>query len=94
VDGLDIVRVIASPGTSHAPWADMVRNDIAVISELGAANATFTALGDDFFGEKFSHFPIRAEFSVSSGVLSILDSPNAQLPLCFRFWNRFPATAG
>jgi hypothetical protein len=63
----------------------MVRNDVAVIRELCAADAAFTALGDDFLVEKFSHFPIRAEFSVPSGVLGIFDSPNAQLPWCSRF---------
>jgi hypothetical protein len=72
----------------------MVRNDVAVIRELCAADAAFTALGDDFLVEKFSHFPIRAEFSVPSGVLGIFDSPNAQLPWCSRFWDRFPAAAG
>jgi len=55
----------------------MVRNDIAVIGERRAADAAFTALEDDLFVEKLSHFRIRAEFAISPWVLGILDSPNA-----------------
>jgi hypothetical protein len=53
----------------------MVRNDVTVICERGAADAAITSLGDDLPIEQFPHFRIRAEFPVSSGVLSILDSP-------------------
>ena len=62
---LNIIRVIVSPSASHTSRADMVRNDIAVIGERRAADAAFTALEDDLFVEKLSHFRIRAEFAIS-----------------------------
>jgi hypothetical protein len=71
----------------------MVRHDVAVISELRAADAAFTTLGDDLFVEKLPHFRVRTELSVSSGVLGILDSPNTQLPRHSRFRDCLPTAA-
>jgi hypothetical protein len=68
VNRLDIIGVIVSPGPSHAPRVDMVRYDIAIVRELGLANAAFTALGYDLSIEQLSHLPIGAEFSVSPRV--------------------------
>jgi hypothetical protein len=58
VNSLNIVRVIVSPGASHATRADMVRHDIAVIRELGTAYAAFSTLGNDLSIEQFSHLSI------------------------------------
>jgi hypothetical protein len=94
MNSLNIIRVIVSPGAAHATRTDMVRHDIAVISELCPAKGTCAVLGDYLSIEQVPHFRIRAEFAISPGVLGILDSPNAQLPWCSPFRDRFPAAAG
>ncbi|MGA9671502.1 MAG: hypothetical protein WBQ94_19995 [Terracidiphilus sp.] len=94
MDGLNIVRVIVSPTASHAARADMVRHDVAIIREVGAADAAFSPLDGDFSIEQLPHFRIRAEFAISPWVLGILDSSDAQLSGSSCFWDRFPAAAG
>jgi hypothetical protein len=94
MNSLNIIGVIVSPSPSHAPRADMVRNDIAVIREFGAAEGAFAALGTDLSVEQFPHFRIRAEFAISPWVLSIVDSSNAKLPGSSRFRYHLPAAAG
>jgi hypothetical protein len=45
---LDIVRMIVSPSSSHAPGMDMVGCDVVVIGERLQADGAFSVLLDDF----------------------------------------------
>jgi hypothetical protein len=94
MNSLDIIRVIVSPGASHAPRIDMVRYDVAVVGELGTAKSAFAVLGGYLSVEQLPHFRIRAEFEISPRVLGILDSPDAKLPGPSRFRYHLPAAAG
>ena len=68
--------MVVPPCSSHSPRVDVVWYDIAVVSELGTADAAFTALGSDLFIEQLSHLSIRAEFAISSRMKWIFDSPD------------------
>ena len=51
MNGLNIARVIVSPGSAHAPRIDVVRDDVAVVSELGTTQGTLAVLRHDLAGE-------------------------------------------
>jgi hypothetical protein len=74
VSGLNVVRVIISPSPAHASRVDMVRYDVAVIRELGTADATLTSLGHDLSIEQLSHLSVRAELTVPSRMKWIFNS--------------------
>jgi hypothetical protein len=93
VNSLDIIRMIISPSSTHSPWADMVWNNVTVVRELGAADATFTALGHDLSIEQLSHLPVGTELSIPSLMKWIFDPPDAELPCCLHFRNYFPSAA-
>jgi len=57
----------------------MVRHDIAIIRELGTADAAFTALGDNLSIEQLSHRCIGAEFTIPFRMKWIFDSADAEL---------------
>jgi hypothetical protein len=93
VNSLDIIRMIVSPRPSHSPWADVVRHDITIVREFGAADAAFTALGNDLSIDQLAHFSIGAELTISSRMKRIFNSAYTQLSNCLRFRNYFPAAA-
>ena len=94
MNSLNIIRVIVSPGASHASRTYMIWNDVAVVGELGTTKSAFAVMGGYLSVEQLPHFRVRAEFAVSPRVLCILDSPNAELPGAFHFWDRLPPAAG
>jgi len=47
MNGLDILRVVVSPGPSHAFRLDMVGHDFATIQELLMADCAFPVLLGD-----------------------------------------------
>ncbi len=55
MDGLDIVRMIVSPGSSHSFGTFMIRYDVVVVGELFMANGAFPVLLDDLPVQQFSH---------------------------------------
>jgi hypothetical protein len=71
----------------------MVRHDVAVVCELGAADTAVTRLGDDLSIEQFSHLSIRPKFAIPSRMKWIFDSADAELTHCLRFRNYFPSAA-
>ena len=91
VNSLNVVRVIISPGSAHSPRADMVWNNVTVIREIGAADAAFTALGNDLSIEQLAHLSVRAELAVTSRMKWIFYSADAELSTCLRFRNYFPS---
>jgi hypothetical protein len=94
MNSLNIIRVIVSPGASHASRTYMIWNDVAVVGELGTTKSAFAVLGGYLSVEQLPHFRIRAEFAISPRVLGILDSPDAKLPGPSRFRYYLPAAAG
>jgi hypothetical protein len=93
VNSLDIIRVIVSPGPAHPPWTNVVWHDITIVREFGAADAAFTALGNDLSIEQLAHLAVRAELAVTSRMKWIVYSADAELSNCLRFRNFFPSAA-
>ena len=75
---LDIVRVIISPAPTHPFGVLVIRHDVAVIGELFLANGGFPVLLDNLAVQQFSHLCWRAELSISSWVMRIFDTLNAE----------------
>jgi hypothetical protein len=71
----------------------MVRHDIAVIRELGIADAAFSSLENDLSIEQLSHLSIGAEFTIPSRMNWIFDSADTELSYCLRFRNYFSSAA-
>jgi hypothetical protein len=94
VDSLDVVRMIVSPGSSHAAGMDVVGCVVAIIGEWFVAEGAYAILGDNLPVEKFPHFAVRAEFPVSPGMMRVFDAPNAHLALALFSWDYLSAAAG
>jgi hypothetical protein len=73
VNCLNIIGMVVAPGSSHASWVDVVRNDVVVVSELHIAECAFPALFDNLAIEQPPHLCVGAEFPVSPGMIGILD---------------------
>ena len=56
MDGLNIVRAVVSPGTSHAFGLDVVGNDFLAVSEALVTDSAVSLLRRDFLGEHFPQF--------------------------------------
>ena len=54
--GLNIVRVVVSPGSSHAFGIDVVWHDVVVVGELLVADWTLPVLLDNLPVQEFPHF--------------------------------------
>jgi hypothetical protein len=72
----------------------MVRHDIAIVREFGAADAAFTALRSDLSIEQLAHFSIGTEFAVPSRAKRICDPADTELTYCLQFRDCFPPAAG
>jgi len=94
VSGLNIIRMIVSPGSAHSSRAYVVWHDIAVVSKRVIANATFTALRHDLSVEQLSHLSIGAEFAIPSRMKWIFDTADTKLSHCLRFLNYLPSATG
>jgi len=78
---LNVFRVVVPPCPSHAAGMDMVRYDVAIISEHFVTEGALATLGGNLPVEQFPHFTVGAEFPVSPGVMRVFDAPNAHLAL-------------
>jgi len=84
--------MIVPTRSSHPTRLDVVGRDVAVIAERIFADGAYAVLCDYLVIKKLSHFAVGAKFSVASGVLRVLDAPNARLARSFFLRNGFPAT--
>ncbi len=94
MNGLNVLRVVVSPCSSHSSGVNVVGYYVAVVGELFFAESTRTILHCDLPVEEFPHFAVRAEFPVSPGMMLIFNAPNAYLALAFFFWDCLSSTAG
>ena len=74
--GLDIVRMVISPGSSHSFWVPVVRDDVTVIREFLLTYCTFTALLGDLPIEQLPHLSWRSKFPISPGVMRVVYALN------------------
>jgi len=75
--------MVISPSPSHAFRVSVVRNDIAVFSELVVADRAFAPLLSDFAIQQLPHLSWRPEFPVSPGVMWIFDALDTEPRLPF-----------
>lgn len=71
--------MIVSPRSSHAAWADVIRDDVAVVGERFLAESAYTILQSNLPVEKLSHLTVGAELPVSPGMMRIFNALNAHL---------------
>ena len=81
--GLDVFRMVISPGSSHTFRVSMVRNDFAAVVKFMVANGTFPSLLDDLSVQQLPHLGWRTEFAISPGVMRIFDALNTKLKSAF-----------
>jgi hypothetical protein len=91
VNGSDIIWVIVSPCSSHPLRLNVIRDNVAAIREFLMADSALPVLLCNFSIQQLSHFPWRAQFAKSSGVVGIFDAPHARLHTCL--FPRLLATA-
>ena len=53
--GLDIVRMIVSPRSTHSLWIPMVRDDVVIVRELLMADRADARLFTDLPVQQLSH---------------------------------------
>jgi hypothetical protein len=90
--GLDIVRVIVSPGSSHAARVDVIGHDVVVVGKRPLADGAPLVLRDDLAIEQLPHLPIGTELAEASGMMRIFDALHTQLFEAASLENDFPAT--
>jgi hypothetical protein len=93
VHGLNIIRVIVSPRSSHAAGTDVVGHNIAVVGERFLAESAHTILQSNLPVEELPHFTVGSEFPVSPGMMQIFNASNAHLALALFSWYCFSAAA-
>jgi hypothetical protein len=93
MDGLDIVGMIISPRPSHPTGIDVVGNDVVIVRELSLAERAHTVLGGDLPVHQLSHLGVRADLSISTRVLRIVNATDAHLARSSFLRNRFPSAA-
>jgi hypothetical protein len=80
---LDAFRMIVSPRPSRTAGIDVVGYDVAVVGELFIADSALTVLGHNLLVHQLSHFRVRADLSISSWVVGIVDATDSHLPRFF-----------
>jgi hypothetical protein len=80
--------MVIPPGPSHALRFSVVRYDLTVVGKLFVADGTFSVLLDNFTVQDPPHLRRRPELSISSRVMRIFDTPDAE-----PFPTLVPATA-
>jgi hypothetical protein len=83
MDGLNIVRAVVSPGTSHAFGLDVVGHNFVVIRKDCVADCTFPVLLADFSVQQLPHFGRGTEFPIPPRVVRIFDALHAKLKSAF-----------
>jgi hypothetical protein len=53
--GLDVFRMVISPGSSHSFRVLVVRHNVAAVGKLMVANGALSGLLDDLSVEQFPH---------------------------------------
>ena len=81
--GLDVFRMVISPGSSHSFRVSVVRYDIAAVGKFMVANGALPRLLHDFPIEQFPHLCWRPEFAIPPGVVGIFDALNTKLKSAF-----------
>ncbi len=89
--GLDVVRMVVSPGSSHSFRVSVVRYDVAAVGKFMVADCAFSGLLDDLSVQQLPHLGWRPEFAISPGVVRIFDALNTKLKSAF--FPRLLATA-
>ena len=89
--GLDVFRMVISPGSSHSFRVSVVRHDVAVIREFLVADCAFPVLLDDLSVQQLPHLGWRPKFAISPRVVRIFDALNTKLKSAF--FPRLLATA-
>lgn len=90
---LNVVGMIVSPRSPHSTRVDVIRNDVAVIRELPLAEGAHTVLGSDLTVHQLPHFGVRTNFSVSAGVLRIINVADAHPVSSLLLGDGFPSAA-
>lgn len=77
--GLDVVRMVISPRSSHSFGISVVRHDVVVIRELVVADGADAALFGDFPLQEFPHFGGGPEFPIPPRMVWIINASNTRL---------------
>jgi hypothetical protein len=93
VDRLNVVGMIVPPCSTHAPRADVIRYDVAVVSEPLPAEGADSILRRNLSVHQFPHFGIRTKFPVAAGMMGIIDAADSHLAAASVLCRRFPAAA-
>ena len=83
MNGLDILRLVVSPGPSHAFRFDVIGHDFAAIGEGLMTDCAFSLLVSDFPVQQLPHLGWRPEFAISPWVVRIFDALNTKLKPAF-----------
>ena len=81
--GLDILRMVVSPSSTHSFRVFVVRHNIAVFRELLVTDSAFAVLFGDLSVEQFPHLGWGPTFPVAPGVVGIFDTLNTQAQSSF-----------
>ncbi len=85
--------MVISPRSSHAPWADMVRHNVAIVGEPFLAESADAILRRNLCVYQLPHLGVRADLPEPSWVLRIIDPSNSQLVRSFSLRDGLTATA-
>ena len=77
--GLDVVRVIVPPRSSHSSRMDVIGHDVVVVGEGFVADGALSVLLDDLPVEQLPHLRVGTELAVPSRMMGIVDPLHAQL---------------
>jgi hypothetical protein len=83
MNGLDVFRMVISPGSSHSFRVSVVRYDVAAVGKFMVADRTLPVLLGDLSVQQLSHLGWRPEFPISPGVVRIFDALNTKLKSVF-----------
>jgi hypothetical protein len=89
--GLDVFRMVISPGSSHSLRVSVVRHDFAAVGKFMVANGALPGLLGDLSVQQLSHLGWRPYLPISPRVVRIFDALNTKLKSAF--FPRLLATA-
>ena len=85
--------MVVSPRPSHAPRANVVRYDVAVVGEPFLAEGADAILRGNLSVHQLTHLRVRADLAIAARVIRIVDPADSQLPLASFSRDRFSAAA-
>jgi hypothetical protein len=71
---LDIVGVVISPRRAYALGRNVIRHDFIAMSESSLTDSAFHSLLDNLTSQQLPHFGGRPEFTISSGVMRVINT--------------------